>query len=162
MKWLALLFAVSLCSCSDAPKVTTAHVAPPAHSIGADGTPVPEAPEPEVVRLTKVETVDLMMHVTVGNLAGDYLLSCNPDVNKDSGVRSCLTPIPGRDYLLFRNNTKWLVNGAKQPMSLKFMQDWSVTYNNGENIGLLEAKSAERQGFGLYLLLSWTAKSPTS
>jgi hypothetical protein len=157
MRSLALLF-VLLCSCSDAPKSTKALTPPTAQSIGSDGSPVQNAPQPEVVQLIKVETVDGITHSTVGNVAGEYVLVCNPDANKDSGVHSCLAPRAQRDYLLFRKDTKWLMKEAKQPLSLSFMQDFSVTYNKGENIGLLPARNTDGESFRVYWLLSWTAK----
>ena len=162
MRWLALIFATGLWSCSEEQRELKAPVAPAAHSIDAAGSPVQGAPEPEVVRLTKVDTVDGKMRVTVGNVAGDYVLSCSLDANKDHGPRSCVAPSPQRDYLLFRKNAKWLINGAEEPMNLNFMQNWSVTYNSGENIGLLPAKKADEQAFGVYVLVSWTARSSPS
>lgn len=159
MRSLALLFAL-ICSCSEKPKSTKEVIPPPAHSIASDGSPVHDAPEPEVVQLIKVETVDGMMHATVGNVAGEYVIVCNPDANKESGVQSCLAPRPQRDYLLFRRDTKWLIKGAEQPLSLSFMQDFSVTYNKGENIGLLRARDTDGESFRVYWLLSWTAQHP--
>jgi hypothetical protein len=104
-----------------------------------------------------------MKHVTVGNAAGEYTLVCNLAVNQpEYGARSCLSPSPQRDYLLFRGNTKWLVKGAKNPIGLDFMQDFSVKYNNSENVGLMAAKTSERETFGVYWLLSWTAASPSA
>jgi hypothetical protein len=102
--------------------------------------------------------VDRMMHVRVDNDAGECILVCNPEANKEAPIQTCLAPEPQQDYLLFRENTKWLVKGAKETLSLEFMRDFSVTYSKGENIGLLPAKSSEAQGFRIYWLLSWTAK----
>ena len=146
-----------------APKESEAFIAQgrmplPAHLTDADGSPVPGPPEPEIVQLESVETTEGMLRVTVGNVAGDYVLVCNLDVNKEVGVQSCLAPRPQRNYLLFRKNTKWLIKGAKEPASLEFMQDWSVTYSDRENIGLLPAKNSEEEHFRLFWLSSWTAK----
>jgi hypothetical protein len=110
----------------------------------------------------KIEDAGLEKHVTVGNVAGDYVLVCNLEVNNSEkfALHSCLSPKPQRDYLLFREGTKWQVNGAEHPIDLKFFQDWSVSYTGGENVGLMLAKSKEPGGdFGVYWLLSWTAKS---
>jgi hypothetical protein len=64
-------------------------------------------------------------------------------------------------YLLFRANTKWLVKGAKEPITLSFMQDYTVSYNNSENIGLIKAKERSfEEPPGVYWLLSWKAKNP--
>jgi hypothetical protein len=129
-----------------------------AHQITSDGTPVPDAPEPEVVQLKKIEETNGEKRVTVGNDAGDYVLMCEEEVNKESEhpIPSCLTPRPQVDYLLFKSATKWQITGAKEPMTLKFMQDFTVSYNNAENIGLLSAHKSN-EVFGVYKLLSWTA-----
>ncbi len=162
MKGLVFLSALALCSCSNTKSSET--VAPAvAHLIGADGTPVLDAPEPEVVQLRNIEAVGDQKHVTVGNAAGDYVLVCNEEVNEKEQhpIPSCLAPHPQVNYLLFRANTKWLVNGAKEPMTLAFMQDFTVSYKRGENIGLLQANNRDaNEPFGVYWLLSRTAKSP--
>ncbi len=158
MRTVLVVFCAVLCACSNAPKPSGAVVPPLAHLVTSDGTPVAGAPEPEVVQLKKIEMLDQMVHVTVGNVSGDYVLVCSPDANKEHGVRSCLSPRPQRDYLLFRASAKWLIKGAGEPMSLQFMQDWSVSYNGGENVGLLPARKSEDEVFGVYRLLSWTAR----
>jgi hypothetical protein len=43
-------------------------------------------------------------------------------------------------------------------MSLEFMQNWSVKYNNAENIGLLPAKASKEESFRVFWLSSWRAK----
>ena len=157
MRVVPLLLLATLCACSRTSKSPDVPVPLTAHLIDADGVPVPDAPEPEVVQLESTETIERRLHVTVGNAAGDYTLVCDLDANKDAGIQSCSAPLPGRNYLLFRDNTKWLITGAKNAMDLKFMQDWSVTYNAGENIGLLPAKKSE-ETFRLFWLSSWKAK----
>lgn len=101
--------------------------------------------------------------MTVGNVAGDYEIVCNSDANdaEKFGIHSCLSPKPQENYLLFRENTKWQINGAKEPISLKFFQDWSVSYNKGENVGLMPAAkdNGSSEPFGVYWLLSWKARS---
>jgi hypothetical protein len=161
MRTLTLLLAAGLCFCANAPKPSGAVEPSPARLIASDGAPVPGAPEPEVVQLKKIEDSGGTKHVTVGNVVGDYVLVCSLDANKEYGVKSCFSPRPQQDYLLFRGNTKWLIKGAKEPMNLQFMQGFSVTYNNAENVGLLPAKNSNNEDFGVYWLLSWTAKSPT-
>jgi hypothetical protein len=135
---------------------------PLVHSVDSDGSSVPGAPEPEVVQLRNIDAIGGEKHVTVGNLAGDYVLVCNEEVNEKAKhpYPSCLSPRPRLNYLLFRANTKWLERGAKEPMTLSFMQDYTVSYNNSENIGLLPTgdRSAD-ESFGVYWLLSWTAKA---
>ena len=154
----ALLLLVVLSACSHTPKSPDVPMPLIAHLTDADGTPVPNAPEPEVVQLKSVETVDRTLHVTVGNTAGDYVLVCNLDANTEVGPKSCTAPNPQRNYLLFRSNTKWLIKGAQEPMSLEFMQNWSVKYNDAENIGLLKAKTSKEENFRVFWLSSWTAK----
>jgi hypothetical protein len=89
-------------------------------------------------------------------------LVCNEEVDDkhEHPIKSCLAPRPQRDYLLFKSNTKWLVTGAPEPMTLSFMQDYTVSYNRAENIGLMSSQKSDDEGFGVYWLLSWTAKSP--
>jgi hypothetical protein len=157
--WIAAV----LSSCSNPPIKPEAIAPIPAHLIASDGTPVPGAPEPEVVHLVKIEDAGLEKHVTVGNVAGNYVLVCNLEVNdaEKFALHSCLSLQPQKDYLLFRENAKWKVNGAEHPIDLKFFQNWSVSYSRGENIGLMLAKSKEPgETFGVYWLQSWTAKSP--
>lgn len=154
---MALILVAALNSCSSAPKPSGAALPPVAHLIVSDGTPVPGAPEPEVVQLVRIEVLDRMKHVAVGNGTGDYMLVCDPDANRDYGV-SCLSPRPGRDYLLFTADTRWLMKGAARPMSLQFMQDFSVTYTGKENVGLVPARGSDGDGFGVYYLLAWTAR----
>jgi hypothetical protein len=132
-----------------------------AHTVTSDGSPVAGAPEPEVVQLRKIEAIGQLKHVTVGNVAGDYILVCNLAANKDHAVKSCLSPRPQTDYLLFKEKTQWTKKGAKDPISLSFMEDFSVSYNDSENIGLLPAKDFSSEAFGVYRLLSWTAARPS-
>jgi hypothetical protein len=149
---------LALCSCSTTQKPSSA-VAPSAHLIASGGKPVAGAPEPEVVQLEKIEEIDSTKHVSVGNSGGTYVLVCNLAADKDNAAKSCLSPLPQQDYLLFRENTKWLFDGAKEPMTLQLMQDFAVSYNNAENVGLQAASPKVSPGFGVYWLLSWTAKS---
>ncbi len=153
----ALLLLVLLSACSRTPKSPDVTMPIIAHLTDADGTPVPNAPEPEVVQLKSVEDVDRTLRVTVGNTAGDYVLVCNLDANGEVGFKSCSAPNPQRNYLLFRGNTKWLIKGAQEPMSLDLMQNYSVKYNNAENIGLLPARTS-KEDYRVFWLSSWTAK----
>jgi len=158
---VSLLLAAILCSCSNAPNPSEPATPLVAHLISADGTLVPDAPEPEVVQLKKIEAVDNEKHVTVENAAGEYVLVCVEAANDTEKhvIQSCLSPRPQQNYLLFRQKTKWLAKGAKAPIDLAFMQDWSVTYNRGENIGLMSAKNVPGEEFGVYWLLSWKKKN---
>lgn len=156
---MIFLLAMTLCACSIGPKSSEPVTPPAAHSVTSEGTPVVGAPEPEVVRLKKIETIDTEKHITIGNVAGEYVLACDEEVNKEeTGIHSCLSPRPQLDYLLFREQTKWLIKGAEEPINLKFMQGFSVKYNRGENVGLMPARKSDTEQFGVYWLLSWTEK----
>ena len=159
---LTLLIVMIICSCSTAPKPSEPATPLAAHLVTSEGKPVAGAPEPEVVQLKKIETIDGEKHVTVGNVAGEYVFVCVDEANDKEkyAIQSCLSPRPQQDYLLFQTHTRWLINGAKEPMNLKFMQDWSVAYKRGENIGLLPATKSDTEQFGVYWLLSWTGRSP--
>ena len=157
---MTLLVVATLCSCWGTPKSSEPAIPLAAHLIPSDGAPVSGAPEPEVVQLRKLETIGIEKHITVGNVAGEYVLVCVEEANdkEKQVIQSCLSPRPQQNYLLFRANTRWLIAGAKEPMNLAFMQNWSVTYNRGENVGLLPAKKSDAEEFGVYWLLSWTEK----
>lgn len=152
---LSLFLFVSLCSCSSAPKKDEARQIL-AHLIDTDGRPIAGAPEPEVVQLEDAQTLDGSLRVTVGNIAGDYVLVCDPRVDNVE-AESCSMPRPNSNYLLFRRDTEWLINGAQHPMDLKFMVDWAGGYNDKENIGILPAKKSDEQ-FRVFWLSSWRAK----
>jgi hypothetical protein len=157
---IGVLAVLVLYSCSG-PKPSEPAKPPLAHSVDPDGSAVPNALEPEVVQLRNVEAVRGEKHVTVGNAAGDYVLVCNEAAN-EKAIPSCISPRPQLNYLLFRANTKWLTKGAKAPVTidLAFMQDLTVSYNDSENIGLLPTGDHKTdEPWGIYWLLSWTAKT---
>lgn len=103
---------------------------------------------PEVVRSEEVRIEDGVKLVTVGNSQGHYHLSCNAKLD------SCVTPVPGKDYLIFSKTTRWRFLGAKEVATLEFFQDWSVTYNKQDNIALVP--DHDHGPFGMYMLLSWS------
>ena len=103
---------------------------------------------PETVRGESVRIVKGMKMLTVGNDQGHYQLSC--DTKQDS----CVTPVPGRDYLLFTKDTRWKKPGASDFLTLKWLQGWSGSYNNQENIALIPADD-EGITIGMYCLRSW-------
>jgi hypothetical protein len=155
---LLVVFLPALCSCSSIPDVTPAN-APLAHSVASNGQAVSGAPEPEVVQLSQIEDVEQERHVTVGNAAGDYVLVCTP-VGYDGGaIPSCVSPRPQRNYLLFRENTRWLVSGEKDPISLQSIQRVAVNYNRPQNVVLVPAQKTDGEPPGVYWILSWKAKS---
>jgi hypothetical protein len=153
LAWLFLL--VPLCSCAHSTQQTEQITATAGT---ADGVPVSGAPAPELVQLEHAETVGETLHVTVGNSTGDYVLVCDLSANKDSGIQSCIVPHPSAPYMLFRGDTKWLMKGARDPMTIDFMQDFSVKYNNAENIGLAPARPLAGETFQMFWLLSWTPR----
>jgi hypothetical protein len=117
------------------------------------GAPVP----PEIVRLEKVQVEDELKNVRVGNSKRSYLLYCN--VKADG----CMTPEPDKNYLLFDKNTRWKMPGATNFLTLAFMQDWKVKYNQGENIGLIpEKKTVTLACLFLTRLAAVTSKTPSS
>lgn len=103
---------------------------------------------PEVVRSEEVHIGNGVKMLTVGNANGHYLLSCNTKVD------SCITPAPGKNYLLLTKTTRWKMPGARDFLTLKFVQDFTVTYNEAENIGLVPEDDAD-PGLGMYWLRSW-------
>src|SRR4051794_35448923 len=86
---------------------------------------------PEVVRFENARVVDGMRVVTLGNAKGHYTLFCN--LKADAG---CITPERDKNYLLFDANTRWKMPGAAEFITLAFVQNMTVTYTPGENIGL--------------------------
>jgi hypothetical protein len=101
---------------------------------------------PEVVRLENVKIDDDMKTVYVGNANNHYVLYCSI---KAAG---CVTPEADKNYLLFNKDTNWKMPGAKDFINLAFMQGWTVTYNQGENIGLIPERPGGSDTLGMYLL----------
>lgn len=101
---------------------------------------------PEVVRSENVRVEGDVKTVTVGNANRHYLLFCNIK------VAGCITPEPNKNYLLFDKNTRWKMPGAKDFITLEFMQGWTVKYNEGENIGLVPEQGGDPDQLGVFLL----------
>ena len=99
---------------------------------------------PEVVRSENVRIDGDMKIVTVGNAQRHYTLFCNVK------VAGCTTPERGKNYLLFDTSTRWKMPGAKDFITLAFVQDWTVKYNEGENIGLVPEDA--KGDLGMFLL----------
>jgi hypothetical protein len=100
---------------------------------------------PEVVQLEHVQVEGDMRTVYVGNANNDYLLYCN--IKADG----CITPQENKNYLLFNGNTRWKMPGAKDFLTLAVIQDWTVKYNQGENIGLM-SEDGKGPSLGLFML----------
>jgi hypothetical protein len=147
------LLAVGMLSCkSQAPTpvvATTPNVSKPASPKDENGI---DLPMPEIVRSKKVSIVGSgVKTLTVGNANGDYILFCNTKAS------NCLTPVPARDYYVFNDNTKWKMPGAKDYITLKWVQDWTVKYNQAENIALFPVEGGAPEEIGVYGLSSWRA-----
>jgi hypothetical protein len=99
---------------------------------------------PEVVRFENVRVDGDVKTVTVGNTKGHYSLFCN--VKADG----CITPKSGQNYFLFNVSTRWKMPGAKEFLTLATIQDWTVQYNEGENIGVVAEQGDDR--LGIFLL----------
>jgi hypothetical protein len=106
---------------------------------------------PEVVRSEEIHIEDGRKMLTVGNIQGHYLLACKASLD------SCVTPVPGKDYLLFTKATQWRMPGAKDKINLAWIQDWTVSYpNQEENIALVPDGDSPG-GLGMYWLRSWNS-----
>jgi len=100
---------------------------------------------PEVVQLELMQVEGDMRTVYVGNANNHYLLYCN---TKASG--GCIAPEENKNYLLFDANSRWKMPGAKDFLTLAFIQDWTVKYNQGENVGLV-AENGGKGDLGLFI-----------
>jgi hypothetical protein len=155
MRSAALASLLALLSCSSTP---TRPASASSHTADAALTAAKQPDQqqqddgvipPEIVRVEAVRIENRVKILTVGNVQGHYLTWCNADVD------SCITPIPGKDYLLFTKATRWRFPGAKDFMTLKWIQDWSITYNNQENIALVPRDGGGPNVLGMYVLRSW-------
>jgi hypothetical protein len=116
-----------------------------------------EGVAPEIVWVDKVTVTGDVKRVTMESDTGLYVLDCNL---KASG---CITPAPQVRYYLFSKSTWWQMPGAKHPIDLKFVQDWTANYPDGENIGLVPANSPPDlpptpEPFGMFILESWSKR----
>lgn len=112
-----------------------------------------ELTEPQKVRSKQVQNDNHgVKRITVGNVNGDYVLGCNMKAD------NCLTPVPGRDYYLFDKNAKWKMPGATKSITLSWIQGWTESYPNAENIALIPAPAGgQPEEMGMYWLDSWSA-----
>jgi hypothetical protein len=101
---------------------------------------------PEIVRLENVQIEAEGKTIYVGNADKHYLLFCN---TKAAG---CITPEENKNYLLFNKDTHWKMPGAKTFIDLAWLQDWTVTYDKGENIGLVPEGGGSPDQLGMYVL----------
>lgn len=110
---------------------------------------------PELVECTKMRVLKEMKTATVVNGKGRDELSCNI---KASG---CTTLVVGKKYFLYDKKTRWKIPGAKDVTTLAFFQDWTVTYNQAENVALLSRDKDSDSGFGVYILDSFMDMTKT-
>ena len=111
---------------------------------------------PEVVRSEEMQIDGGIKRITVSNTNNRYHLICNATTD------SCRTPVPDKDYLVFSMATRWRMPGAKEPLTLKFLQDFSVIYNGQDNIALVPSDPDEFNSFGIYVLLAAVSAVPQS
>lgn len=111
-----------------------------------------ERAAPEIVRVDGVTVDGVVKHVTMESDTGHYVLFCNLK------ARGCITPTRQGRYYLFTKNTLWQMPDARQPIDLKFVQNWTVSYPNGENIGLVPVDSGPPDSLGLFVLESWSKR----
>jgi hypothetical protein len=102
---------------------------------------------PQVVRLESVQQDSEMKVITLGNEETHYTLFCNVK------AEGCITPERGQNYLVFDTNTRWKMPGATDFITLAFIQDWTVKYNDSVNIGLVpERGGGGGPGLGMFIL----------
>lgn len=112
---------------------------------------------PEVVQLENVQVEGDTRTVYVGNANNHYFLYCS--IKAPAG---CITPEENKNYLLFNANTRWKMPGAKDFITLAFIQDWTVKYAQGENIGLVLETGQPLPGeLGLFILRREAATNGT-
>ena len=111
-----------------------------------------EGAEPEIVWVDKVNVVGDLKSVTMENDVGRYVLSCNLKAD------GCITPAAQRRYYVFTKSTLWQMPGAQHPIDLKFVQDWTANYPNGENIGLVLLDIGSAESLGMFVLVSWSKR----
>jgi hypothetical protein len=113
---------------------------------------------PQIVRVEKIDIRNGVKYLQVGNSNGTFSIAGNQE------QENCITPAPETDYFLFTKQTRWRFSGAKGFATLELFQNWSIRYNNEENIALVPAirdKNGEWRicgDWGIYWLESWRAK----
>ncbi len=146
-----LMMAMLSCKSQSPTPITATKPAPAKPALPKDENGY-DLPMPEIVhaRQVHIERGDVKT-VIVGNDKGEYTLFCNTKAS------NCLTPAPAKDYYVFNSNTKWKMPGAKDYITLKWVQDWTITYNKAENIALVPTEGGAPDELGMYGLSSWKA-----
>jgi hypothetical protein len=103
---------------------------------------------PEIVQLDTSQTEGDIKKVHVDNTNNHYVLYCNVK------AFACITPNEGKDYYLITKDTHWKIPGAKDFLSLSLLQDYTVKYNKGENVALLEKDPdpTDHNNVGMFLI----------
>jgi hypothetical protein len=136
-----IVAAICLVACS---RSTPKPVADLHSQKGDSGDGIP----PEVVQVEKVDINSTGVKTLImGDAQGHYELSCNSD------QKTCVTPSPGKNYLLFKKASKWKFPKAKDYVTLEWIQNWTGSYPDRENVALLP----EDGGYpmGVYWFSSW-------
>lgn len=124
----------------------------PLLSVLAFSTTHAEGSAPEIVQASRVTVDGDSKLITMESDTGRYVLSCNLNAN------GCITPAPQRRYYLVTKMTRWKMPGAARPIDLQFVQDWTGSYRNGENIGLVPVNSGPPDSLGMFVLESWSKR----
>jgi len=102
---------------------------------------------PEIVRFESMRIEGDQKTVEMGNAANHYSLYCKVK------VVGRITPEPDKNYLLFDKSTRWKMPRAKDLITLQFVQEWTVKYDQGESIGLVaEPGNNTKDSLGMFLL----------
>ena len=110
------------------------------------------AQTPVTVTLEKADMgVDGWNNLIIKSQKARYVIGC------DAKQPTCITPEPGEKYYLIDRHTSFTLPGATSPMTLAFLQDFYITYKNGENVGLIPIGGLKEGGYpGLYRLIKIT------
>ncbi|MDP8995568.1 MAG: hypothetical protein M3O03_00990 [Pseudomonadota bacterium] len=102
--------------------------------------------DPLEVKLENLRIVDDLKMVYVGNSQLHLMLDCN------AKAAACITPKKNKSYWLVDDSTSWVLPGATQPMTFKFIQDFTVSYGKGKNFGLVSEEKSEKESLGMFFL----------
>jgi len=100
-------------------------------ALGGAAVNAENAVRPEIVQLENVFVENEMRTVYVGNANNHYLIYCNTKAD------GCFEPKENKNYFLFTESSRWKMKGATDFLTLSFMQEFFVKYNQGENVALI-------------------------
>ena len=98
------------------------------------------------VKLENLKMVDDLKMVYVGNSQIHLMLDCN------AKAVGCITPKKNKTYWLVDETTNWTMPNATEPMSLKFIQDFTSSYSSTKNYGLVAEDQNEEPRLGIFFL----------